>query len=59
MTIGFLKKENIQRLSDVIWKLAHSRPLRKKMGENSRRLAKDKLSWQKIAKGYLKITGSL
>ena len=53
------KKGNVQSLSSAIRKLAHSKPLRKEMGENSRRLAKDKLSWQKIAKGYLKIVGSL
>lgn len=50
------KKGNPQALSGVIRKLVGSKTLREKMGENSRRLAKDKLSWRKIAKEYLKVS---
>lgn len=51
------KKGDVASLSAAIGELVSSKQIREKMGENSRRLAKDNLSWQKIAKEYLNVAG--
>lgn len=48
------KKGDAESLVDVINKLAEDKTIREKMGENSKKLVKEKLSWPKIVKEYLK-----
>jgi len=49
------QRGSIPELSSCIMKLASDEQLRKEMGQKSRELVKEKLSWRKIAEQYIKI----
>jgi glycosyltransferase involved in cell wall biosynthesis len=53
---GFLvEPENEKRLAEKIQYLIENEGERMRMGDNSRKLAKDKFSWEKIVEEYLKV----
>jgi glycosyltransferase involved in cell wall biosynthesis len=49
------QRRSVLELASCIRKLASDEDLRKKMGQRSRKLVEEKLSWRRIAEQYLKI----